>query len=407
MTMTDNFAQAGDRGPKVRSDIWIGMTQRDSGGVTINLKSKIETMFGDAIRKQIDELVSFFELENITVELEDTGAVPYVISARFEAVVRKLGLDNGKRYIPENPYNIPVSLKDRFRRSRLYLPGNTPKFFLNASLHGADGLILDLEDSVSPRVKDDARIMVRNALCRTDFKGAERMVRINQGKLGLEDLEEILPQQVDLILIPKVETSEQIKLIDAKVDEILKANPNTRDVFYMPIIESALGVINSYSIATASQRTVALAIGLEDYTADLGVQRSVDDHESFYARSMLVNAARAAGLQPIDTVFSDVSDMDALLASVQEAKSLGFDGKGCIHPRQIRVIHEGFAPTESEIRKATRIVLAFESAEKKGHSVVSLGNKMIDPPVVKRALHTVKLALKGGLLAESWRTDNE
>ncbi len=198
---------------------------------------------------------------------------------------------------------------------------------------------------------------------------------------------------------------EQIHEIDKKVDELLKEYLDTFDPYYMPIIESAAGVMNAYSIAKSSKRIVALAIGLEDYTADIGTQRTNEGRESFFARSMIVNAAKAAGVQAIDTVFSDVTDMKGLRESVLEAKSLGFDGKGCIHPRQIRVIHEAFAPTDKEIEKAKKIVLAFEEAEKKGLGVVSLGSKMIDPPVVKRALRTINLALKEGLINENWREE--
>jgi citrate lyase subunit beta/citryl-CoA lyase len=159
----------------------------------------------------------------------------------------------------------------------------------------------------------------------------------------------------------------------------------------MPIVESALGAVRAYEIATACDNIVALTIGLEDYTADIGVPRTREGRESFWARSQVVNAARAAGVQPIDSVFSDVFDVDGLRESVIEAKSLGFDGKGCIHPRQIAIIHEGFAPTEQELAKARRIVEAFEEAERKGLGVVSLGGKMIDPPVVKRAQRVVRL----------------
>ena len=160
----------------------------------------------------------------------------------------------------------------------------------------------------------------------------------------------------------------------------------------MPIVESALGAIRAFEIASASRSVVAVAIGLEDYTADIGTARTKEGRESFWARSQVLNAARAAGVQPIDTVFSDVADMDGLRESVLEAKGLGFDGKGCIHPRQIAVIHQAFAPTKEELEKATRIVEAFEEAQEKGLGVVSLGSKMIDPPVVKRAQRIVKLA---------------
>jgi citrate lyase subunit beta/citryl-CoA lyase len=196
-----------------------------------------------------------------------------------------------------------------------------------------------------------------------------------------------------------------VKAVDGKIQEIRKAGKVKAEVFLMPIVESALGAIKAYEIATASPNNVALTIGLEDYTADIGTRRTAKGRESFWARSQVVNAARAAGIQPIDTVFSDVSDMEGLRASVIEAKSLGFDGKGCIHPRQIQVIHEAFAPTDADIDRATKVVLAFEDAQAKGLGVVSLGSKMIDPPVVKRALHTVDLAIAVGKLKGNWRNE--
>jgi citrate lyase subunit beta/citryl-CoA lyase len=171
----------------------------------------------------------------------------------------------------------------------------------------------------------------------------------------------------------------------------------------MPIIESALGVINAYPIASFSENIVSIAIGLEDYTADLGTRRTAEGLESFFARSCVVNAARAAGIQPIDSVFSDVGDMEGLRENVLRSKALGFDGMGCIHPRQIVVIHETFAPTPDEIEKAKKIVYAFHKAQEQGLGVVALGTKMIDPPVVKRALNTINLALKMNKLNENWR----
>jgi citrate lyase subunit beta/citryl-CoA lyase len=405
--MSTHFAEAGNRGDKVRSDCWIGLTLTETGGVKINVKSKVDALYGESIRVRIKEMMAFFGIENVDVQLEDHGALPFVLMARIETAVRRLGADKGKRYAPDWAYPAPPSSRERFRRSRLYLPGDQPKLFINAAIHKGDGLILDLEDSVAPINKDAARILVKNALRCIDFMGAERMVRINQLPLGLTDLEEIIPHKPHLILIPKVESAEQIHAIDEKVDEILAANKEAKDVYYMPILESAAGIINAYAIAKASKRNVALAIGLEDYTADIGTQRTNEGKESFFARSMLVNAARAAHIQAIDTVFSDVTDMEALRQSVIEAKGLGFDGKGCIHPRQIRVIHEAFAPTEKEIVKAQKIVAAFEEAEKKGLGVVSLGSKMIDPPVVKRALHTIDMALREGIIQEDWRNEDE
>jgi citrate lyase subunit beta/citryl-CoA lyase len=405
--MSEKFVEAGNKGDNVKSDCWVRIRLTGSGGIKLNLNSKVDILYGDSIRKLVEKMMSFFEIEHAEIKLLDAGAVPYVLMARIETALRRLGVDQGKRYLPDWEEPVPVSARDRFRRSRLYLPGDQPKLSLNAAIHKGDGLILDLEDSVAPVNKDAARVLVRNALRVMDFKGAERMVRINQLPLGLRDLEEIIPQKPHLILIPKVETPEQVHEIDKKIDEILKKEKADFDVYYMPILESALGIINAYPIAAASKRNVALAIGLEDYTADIGTQRTNEGRESFFARSMLVNAARAAGIQAIDTVFSDVSDMEALKESVLEAKALGFDGKGCIHPRQIAVIHQAFAPEEKEIEKAKKIVLAFEEAEKKGLGVVSLGSKMIDPPVVKRAVRTIDIAVKDGILSEDWREENE
>lgn len=407
--MNLSYSQAGNKGERVRSDCWVGINLTSMNGIKIELRSKVSAIYGNSIIDLVNNMMAFFEINNAEIEIEDSGAIPFVIMARVESAVRKLGFDKEKKYLKEMKHPIISSSRNRLRRSRLYLPGDQPKLFLNAAIHNADGLILDLEDSVHPSKKDDARILVRNALKSMDFMGSEKMVRINQLPLGYKDLEEVLPQKVDLILIPKVESPEQIQEIDKKVDEIFSSidSEKTGDVFFMPIIESALGTINAYSIAKVSKRNVALAIGLEDYTADIGTQRTNEGKESFFARSMVVNAAKAAEIQAIDTVFSDVNDMDGLRESSIEAKSLGFDGKGCIHPRQIAIVNKAFIPDEKEIEKAKKIVVAFEKAEKLGLGVVSLESKMIDPPVVKRALRTIEIVLKEGIITESWRDEYE
>jgi len=401
---TTKSAEAGRRGDDVRSDCWVRVQLADAGGVELDLKTKVESMYGDATRALVRNVIAHLGVEHARVEIEDTGALPFVIAARIEAAVRRLGVDVGGGHIPDFAEGTAYGTeRGRFRRSRLYLPGDEPKFMLNAGLHKPDGVILDLEDSVAPPEKDAARVLVRNALRALNFYGAERMVRINQGDRGVEDLEYVVPHNVHLILIPKVEAPEQVRQVDERIQEIQSRaagfsprgaaeTEGRQKVFLMPIVESALGAIKAYEIATASANIVGLTIGLEDYTADIGTQRTTEGRESFWARSQVVNAARAAGVQPIDSVFSDVADMEGLRESVLEAKSLGFEGKGCIHPRQIAVIHEAFAPSPAELEKAQRIVAAFEEAERKGLGVVSLGSKMIDPPVVKRAQLVVRLA---------------
>jgi citrate lyase subunit beta/citryl-CoA lyase len=368
----------------------------------IELKSKVQSMYGAAIRDQAQAVLRTLGVSNALVKIEDTGALPFTISARIETAVRRAGMTPSKPALPKpNDAEVPASARDRLRRSRLYLPGNEPKLQVNAGLHGPDGVILDLEDSVSPGEKDAARLLTRNALMAIDFGAAERMVRINQIPAGLDDLEFVAPFGAQVILIPKCESADQVRAVADRLAAIAPAQP----LYLMPIIESALGCFRALEIATASPRVVALTIGLEDYTADIGAQRTADAKESFWARSVVVNAARAAGVQPIDTVFSDVSDMDGLRKSVLEAKGLGFEGKGCIHPRQIPVVHEAFAPESVAIEKATAVVRAFEEARAKGLSVVALGSKMIDPPVVKRAEAILKLAIASGGLDPRWREE--
>jgi citrate lyase subunit beta/citryl-CoA lyase len=380
---------------------------RDSGGVRVELKSKVAGMFGDRIISLLEQGCRVLGIEHAEVAVEDQGALPFTLAARLETAVRRAGVEIAEEFL------LPMSDKcsygseaERLRRSRLYLPGNEPKFYVNAGLHAPDGVILDLEDSVAPAEKDAARALVRNALRAVDFYGAERMVRINQGAAGLEDLEWIVPHNVNLVLIPKVEDPQQVIEVDRRIAAINQKCGNSDPVFLMPIIESALGAWRAFEIAGASENVVSLAIGLEDYTADIGAQRTHEGTESFWARAQVLNGAKAAHVQPIDTVFSDVTDMEALAASVREAKSLGFVGKGCIHPRQIAVVHEAFAPDEAEIDRAMKIVMAFEDAEARGLGVVSLGSKMIDAPVVKRAVTTVETAIRVGKLAADWREEN-
>ena len=402
-----NIASAGNKGTRVRSDCFVTLEIRQDGGLQIDIKSKVDALFGKQIRKLAIRILEFFEIKNAVLQIEDTGALLFVLAARIEAAIKKL-IDTDKEYIveliPENKYQTG---KERFRFSRLYLPGNTPSLMINAGIHKPNGIILDLEDAVAPDKKFEARFVVRNALRQCNFYGAERMVRINQIPKGLDDLDYIVPHNVNLVLIPKCESADQIRQVNEKIEAIKKEKNIKGNIWLMPIIESALGVIKAYEIASAANNVVSVAIGLEDYTADLGTKRTNEGTESFFARSMVVTAARAAGIQPIDSVFSDISDMEALKQNVLKSKALGFDGMGCIHPRQIKVIHDNFAPDEAEIEKAKKIVNAFIEATEKGLGVVSLGSKMIDPPVVKRAQKTINLAVSVGKLNKNWREEME
>jgi len=392
-------AVAGRKGADVRADLHVTVSMKRSGASEVRLSSKVASMYGDSIRAAAEEVLAAYGVGRARVDIDDQGAMPYVILARLEQALRRAGRKGDAR--PKRTVLIRrASDRDRLRRSRLYLPGAEPKFFPNAGIHKPDAVILDLEDSVHPSDKDGARLIVRNALRCVDFMGAERMVRINQLPMGYNDLDEIVPEHPDLILIPKVESPEQVCDVHARVEEIRLREGDKHPIWLMPILESALGVESAFDIARAADGVVALTIGLEDYTADMGVRKTAEGTESLYARSRLVNAAHAARIQAIDSVFGDVEDMEGLLNWGRRSRALGFEGMGCIHPRQIRIIHEAYAPTEQELERALKIVAAFEEAQKKGLGVVSLGTRMVDPPVVLRAQRLVTAARRAGLIVE-------
>jgi citrate lyase subunit beta / citryl-CoA lyase len=384
---------AGKMEASTRSDCLVELQPETRGGIVLTLESKVRSLYGKSIKDLTEKVCSALGVRNADIRIMDQGSLPYVIAARLEAVIRRAFPQTTSCYLPE-PYKVKSLPTDRARarRTRLYLPGNEPKFFVNAGLHRPDTVILDLEDSVAPDEKDTARILVRNALRSVNFYGAERSVRINQGKLGLEDLQEIVPQHPDVILIPKCDTPEAVVEVENAVHTLEQEHGCQSETLLLPLIESALGVVNAYRIAVSSPRICAMAIGLEDYAADIGVERTVGGTESLFARMTVVNAAKAAGIQALDSVYSDIDDLEGLRQSTLDAKALGFDGKGCIHPRQIGVIHAALAPTPEEIEKAMRIVEAADESRKRGSGVVALGSKMIDAPVVLRAQRVLRLA---------------
>ncbi|MGK7312299.1 MAG: aldolase/citrate lyase family protein [Candidatus Longimicrobiales bacterium M2_2A_002] len=412
--MSPERGEAGRSGDDVRSDVHVVL--EPATGRQIVVTSKVEALYGDAIRSTVAGALDALGIGDVRVTVDDRGALDWVIAARVAAAARAAGMVDGgssgeaggpatRRLTPAvaRTVEFAATSRDRLRRSRLYLPGNEPKFMLNAGLHAPDGVILDLEDSVHPDAKAEARVLVACALRSVDFGPAERMVRINQLPLGLDDLEAVVPESPNLVLIPKVERPDQVTEVSDAIRRIQAEHgidPGDRPVWLMPILESALGLEHAYAIAAADERVVALTIGLEDYTADLGVVKTADGEESLWARRRLVNAAHAAKVQAIDSVYGDVADEEGLRAWGRRARAMGFTGMGCVHPRQIRVIHEAFAPGPEELEKAQRIVVAFREAEAKGLGVVSLGSKMIDPPVVLRARRLVEHARRMGLIEE-------
>lgn len=277
--------------------------------------------------------------------------------------------------------------QEKLRRAMMFMPGNNPAVLQTAGLYGADTVIFDLEDAVAVSEKDAARYLVHNAIKQMKFP-CEVAVRINHisTPYGLEDLHVVLAAKPDLIRLPKAETAQDIKVID---EIITKAEQDhgfaAGSINMMAAIETAKGLMHAYEIATASPRMVALAIGGEDFIADLKTTRSKDGKELFVARSQLLLAARAAGIQAIDSVFSDINDEETFIAETKMIKELGFDGKSVINPRQIRLVQQIFTPTEKEIRHAERVLTAYREAVERNSGVIALDGKMIDTPIVLRA----------------------
>ena len=264
---------AGNKGEKVRSDCFVTLQAEASGGIRIELHSKVEALYGKDIRELAEKVLVHSGFEHASLGIEDSGALPFVIAARIEAAVRLIKSDATPFFFRSWMKTGTRHFVDRFRFTRLYLPGNTPCMMFNAGIHKPDGIILDLEDSVAPQKKAEAQLLVRNALCQVNFYGAESMVRINQVPAGLDDLSYVVPYNVHLILVPKCESADQISLVEKEIGRISRLCGRNEPVFLMPIIESALGVENAFEIATP-RTIVAMAIGLEDYTADLGTRRT-------------------------------------------------------------------------------------------------------------------------------------
>ena len=285
----------------------------------------------------------------------------------------------------------------------MFVPGNNPGMMADAHVYGPDSIMLDLEDSVSMAEKDTARLLVYNALKSVDYGDTEMVVRINplNTPYGKKDIEAVVKAGVHVVRMPKTETAEEVIEVEREIERVEKEIGALGRTKIMAAIESALGVVNAYAIATASPRMMGIALGAEDYCANLKTQRTKGGDELRLARETIVVAARAAGIDALDTVFSNLNDMETFRAEVEYIKSLGFDGKSIINPRQIEEVNKIFTPTEKDIEKAKAIVAAIKEAEKKGSGVIALNGKMIDRPVVIRAERTISLAKAGGVLNEN------
>lgn len=284
----------------------------------------------------------------------------------------------------------------------MFVPGNNPAMMQDAYIYGPDSIMLDLEDSVSMAEKDTARLLVHNALKTIDYGKTEMVVRINplNTPYGKKDIEAVVKAGVQVIRMPKTETAEEVVEVEREIERVEKELGCVGRTQIMAAIESALGVVNAYAIATASPRMMGIALGAEDYCANLKTQRSKDGAELQLARETIVVAARAAGIDALDTVYSNLNDMETFRREVEFIKTLGFDGKSIINPRQIEVVNEVFTPTQKDIDKARTVIAAIKEAEKKGSGVIAVNGKMIDKPVVIRAQRTIELALASGAIKE-------
>ena len=283
----------------------------------------------------------------------------------------------------------------KLRRTMMFVPGNNPGMLQNAGIYGADTIIFDVEDAVSINEKEAARHLVHNAIKYIHYP-CEVAVRINHitaTPFGEDDLKTILPAKPDLIRLPKAESPDEIKKVSAIIDAAEQENGfEPGSIKMMAAIESAKGLRQAYEICTASPRMVALALGAEDFIADMRTARSKNGQELFYARSCILCAAREAGINAIDTVFSDISDQEGFIAEIKLIKGLGFDGKSVINPRQISTVHKIYTPTEKEIVHAEKVLAAYQEALKKKSGVIALNGKMIDGPIVTRAERTIGYA---------------
>ena len=275
------------------------------------------------------------------------------------------------------------------RRTMLYLPGNNPNMLTRGHLFGSDGLVLDLEDAVAMVEKDTARILVSHYLKQGEFGNCYVSVRISgvDTEFWKDDLAAIVPmKRLDGIRVPKVEDAGTVKMIDEELSRLEEKNglPVGKLTLHC-LLETAHGIWNAYDIAKASPRIEAIIPGGEDLRADLKTTRSNDSIELEWARRMLVFAARAAGVEPLDTVFSRITDDEGLRKETEFIKQLGFSGKSIIHPNQIGIIHDVFTPTDKEIAQAQKIIAAAKDAAEHGQGAVTVDGKMVDIPVVKRA----------------------
>jgi citrate lyase subunit beta/citryl-CoA lyase len=290
---------------------------------------------------------------------------------------------------------------ERLRRTMMFVPGANASMLRDATLYGADSLMFDLEDAVSLKEKDSARLLVYNALRTFDYSKVETVVRINGlDTVGHQDIEAMVLAGVDVIRLPKTETAQDIVAVAEVITAMeQKYGIEVGTTKMMAAIESAEGVLNAREIAQASDRLIGIALGAEDYVTNMKTHYP-NGQELFFARSFILHSARAAGIAAIDTVYSDVDNSEGFLAEVELIKQLGFDGKSVINPRQIPLVNRVYEPTAKEIQQAKEVIWGIREAEAKGSGVISVNGKMVDKPIVERAQRVIALAIAAKLISE-------
>jgi len=360
----------------------------------IRIETRNENLFGRGLSAVIEEALSALNAPQVNLCVEEHGALDYIIRARVESAVREALPDIASwRRSVERTRNA----RDRLRRTRLYAPGNNPRLLVGIELHGADCVLLDLEDSVPLAEKFAARVLVKHLLAAVDLP--EVWVRINPlATYGHDDLAEVMLSRPHGICLPKAESASDIMdLADELIRLEEESGIDVGSTFIMPIIETGKGVLHAEEIASADERVVIISFGAEDYTRDVGARRM--QSALLFPRAKIVAACASAGIQASDTVYADIDDEEGLIRETKHVRNLGFVGKGAINPRQIEPIHSVFRPTKEEIEQARKIIAVAQEAEAKGIGAVALGGKMIDRPVLERAVRTIAL---GDQLGKKW-----
>lgn len=296
-----------------------------------------------------------------------------------------------------------AEIKERLRRTMMFVPGNNPAMVKDAGIYGADSIMFDLEDAVSMAEKDAARDLVYEALQTRDYGDAELVVRVNgqDTPYYANDVRTMVKAGIDVVRLPKAEDAEMVKKLDADITAAEKEfGREEGSTMLMAAIESAKGVINAYQIASASDRMMGIALSAEDYTTDMKTHRYPDGAELEFARNMVLHAARAAGVAAFDTVFTNMNDTEGFYRETEYIHQLGFDGKSLVNPRQIPMVNKVYEPTKKEIENAKNVENAIKEAKLKGSGVISMNGQMVDRPVVLRAERVMRLAKASNLIDE-------